>query len=265
MPQPLLHIYGPLVIQPFGLMIVIGLIVFDWLFLRHPKRAAIVSQDQFTTALIIGITTGLAGGRILYLITTDNQIDSFYDGIALWDGGLSILGCVIAILCTIPLYLYHAHIPILPFLDLVALHAPLLQSISRLGCFFAGCCYGKATTAWWSVTYTNATTLAPFCTPLHPTQLYSSALLLFIFLLLYLVVQRYTYKDGQLLAAYLFLISIERFTVDFLRADQEYITVAPWNMTCIKLFSIHQWIALFLACGALIFLCKTVYQTDSRI
>lgn len=243
MTRELFHIYGPFSIQSFGLAIAIGLLVFSYLFLHDARRKKIISVDNFLNVLFYGICIGVAGGRVLALFAGD-PIEKITDVFAVWQGGLSLLGGVLALLICVPWYLHYLKVPLLPFIDLVALYAPLLQSISRLGCFMAGCCFGHQCDLPWAITYTDAHSFAPLLVALHPTQLYSALLLLGLFLFLYYVGQYYVRRKGQLFALYIGGLGIERFCVDFLRADREF-SVLPY-------FSLHQWISLLLIVGALV-------------
>ncbi len=253
MTRELFHIYGPFSIQSFGVAIAIGLIVFSYLFLHDPRRKALVSVDNFFSILFYGIIAAVAGGRLL-AIAGDWSL--FEDGwrslLSFWQAGFSLLGSVTALILVLPWYLHHLKVPILSFLDLAALYAPLLQGISRFGCLMAGCCFGKTCSLPWAITYTDAQSFAPLHQSLHPTQIYSSLLLFSLFLLLYCVGQRIVSKPGQLFALYLAGMGIERFCLDFLRADREF-GLFPY-------FSIHQWIAIIFMVSALV-----VYTVLHRI
>lgn len=244
----LIPIYGPIAIQSFGLCVVIGLLVFSWLLLRYPKRASIISVDQYTEVLFIGITAGIIGGRLLYVITEWYSLDSFFEIFYLWNGGFSLLGTIIAVAIALPIYLSNKHIPMWQFADLIAIHAPLLQSIARLGCFFAGCCYGIPTHASWGVCYQAVRASSYIDTALfegiclHPTQLYSSFALFIIFIFMYSIAPYFINKHGQLVTIYLMLTSAERFIVDFWRADRIFIEVQG----IINLISVHQLIAFII-------------------
>ena len=120
-------------------------------------------------------------------------------------------------------------------MDLVATYAPLLQAISRIGCFFAGCCYGQPTLHSWAISSVE-------CVSTHPTQLYSAASLALLFLVMY-AIRRIQLAPGQQFCIYLFFMSLERFVVDFWRADQEFTSI-------ITTFSVAQITALFLAATA---------------
>jgi len=178
----LLHIWGPISIQGFGLIVTIGLLIFTWLVYRNPRRKQLISNEQFSSALLVGILSGIIGGRLLYVVQEYRFMTSFWEAFRFWEGGFSILGTIISVPIALTIYLKKHNIPILPFFDLISLYGPLLQSISRLGCFVAGCCYGLPTDLPWAITYTNPQATAPCYLPLHPTQLYSALVLFSIFL-----------------------------------------------------------------------------------
>ena len=240
----LLHIYGSLYIQSYGVCIALGITLFGWLIFKDPRRRALVTKDQFHTLIMIGILSGVIGGRLLYFFT-EGRFTTVFDFFEFWQGGFAVLGSLLGVLATIPWFLKKYSIPIVPVLDCVALYAPLLQSISRIGCFLAGCCYGKETLVSWAITYTNHECMAPLNIPLHPTQLYSALALGLIFCFLYFM-QRFIKRDGQLLALYLILMGFERFFIDFFRDDQTYFS------NKFSYFSDHQCIAfMIMFCAAL--------------
>ncbi len=252
MSKSIAHLWGPISIQWYGLTIVIGLMLFMYLFLRDPKRKSIISTDDFFAVITLGIFAGVLGGRLLFWLANWSSIDSFFDLFAIWKGGFSILGTTIAILIVIPLYLAKKKIPILPFLDLVSIYIPLLQSVSRIGCFIAGCCYGIATSFSWGWCYTHTSSAAPLGVPLHPTQLYSAGLLFVLFLCM-LAAKNFFKKPGQLTALYLILFSLQRFVVDYWRADREFFLT-------IEQFSIHQFLCVILFSMGLFGLVYTFFK-----
>ncbi len=230
----LFHIYGPLYIHSYGLMIVIGLLVFAWLFLRHPAREALLDKEQFFTTVSWSIISALVGGHLLYVLTSQPTFEAL-----ITPSGLSILGSVIGVFVFLLLYLRYQKIPVLPFMDLASMYAPIVQGFGRIGCFLAGCCYGSPTSVPWAVVYTNPDVEAPLCIALHPSQLYSAALLFGISFLLSGWLQYRFKKPGQLVALYLILVSAERFITDFFRTDHQ----LP--------LSSYQLISLLMMCGAL--------------
>lgn len=260
MPPILLHIYGPIAIHSFGAMIVLGLIVTLYLLHKDKPLQKLISQDQLATIFQLSFVAGIAGGRIWFLLINQSMIEHWTDCFMVWAGGLSILGAIVAILGTLTGYFYYTKLPALPILDRITLYTPLLQSISRCGCFFAGCCFGKPSNLPWAVMYEHYDSLAPLHMSIHPTQLYSSLFLLYNFLIL-LCFDRYRSaslkKAGLLSALYMILMSLERFLVDFLRGDQEFLA----NSEIFGNLSIHQAAALCIFIVALsVFIYLSIYK-----
>lgn len=217
-------------------MVVIAIVTSFILINRDPQRKKIVSTDQLSNLFILAIISGVIGGRFLHVIANWQYIESFGEIFAVWEGGLSVLGVILAIIGTLPFYLLYAHIPITPFFDMVTCYAPLLEGISRIGCFFAGCCYGMPSTLPWAVTYTCPDSLAPLGIPLHPTQLYTALSLALVFVLLRYILRPYCTVSGQITLLYFMFMGTIRFMMDFVRQDREYIG----NITFLTL---HQLIA----------------------
>ena len=109
------------------------------------------------------------------------------------------------------------------------------QAIGRLGCFAAGCCWGKQCDLPWGVRFrSNFAAPVPLDKTLHPVQLYESAADLMIFLFLYRQFGR-SEKPGQIIGLYLTLYSLVRFLIEFFRQHEQSL-VGPFSLT--------QWIAL---------------------
>ena len=239
----LIHIYGPLGIQAYGLFIMLGILATVWAIRKNKKFTQLNLEPVYLNIIVVSILAGCFGGRLLEVISEPNLYPSWCDWFAIWQGGFSALGAILGVISITPFYLKSINIPILPVCDLVAIYAPLLQAIARLGCFTAGCCYGKTTQSIFGVIYTNPETFAPYGIAIHPTQLYSSAILFIIFLFMYFYAQKKYTKPGQLFLTYLMLIASERFIIDFWRDDRIMTT---------NLLSFHQLVALAIVCVAII-------------
>ena len=112
-------------------------------------------------------------------------------------------------------------LPLLKTSDFLIVAVPLGHALGRVGCFLAGCCYGKPTTLPWGVRFTNPHTLVPpelMGVPLHPTQLYEAALNFALFLLLHYASKK-PHKDGKILVEYVLCYAVMRFALEFLRGD----------------------------------------------
>jgi phosphatidylglycerol---prolipoprotein diacylglyceryl transferase len=229
------HIYGPFYLNSYGLVIWLGLLISLHLACRDQRSKPFLSH--LSSLLLTGIGAAVIGGRLLFCIT-----NSWNDWYELWQGGFCILGSVLGGLAAFCLYSWWHRLQLLPFLDLVATYATLLQSISRIGCFLAGCCHGISTNAWWAITYTNPACCAPLSIPLHPTQLYSALFLLCIFFVLRLVLSRYNLQPGTIATVYLAGAALERGIIDFWRAERGLLYGG---------LSLQQWVGVFML-GALV-------------
>lgn len=240
--RELIHIYGPISVCGYGVMIFIGVLIFTYLVIKDPIRPRILTSDQFLDILVFGTFVALVGARVLFILTNITAFSQWYEFFAIWDGGLSILGSVIAIITILPWYLHRRSIAILPLFDLCATYAALLESIARIGCFFGGCCYGISTSMPWGITYHDIRADAPINICIHPTQLYSALALFTIFLIMRFGIRRFATIPGQITFMFLILSAAERFIIDFWRADREF-----FSGDYCHFFSIHQYIALGLA------------------
>lgn len=241
----ILHIHGPLWINSYGLMIALGFLTFITLLYYNPIRKKVISSNDLFNLTFIGIISGIIGGRVFFLFTNfEDFYGNWLDIFLPWVGGFSILGTIIAVLVTISFYLKKHNIKIFPVIDIATLYAPLFQSISRIGCFLAGCCHGipASKNIPWATMFTNPHSLAPLYIYLHPTQLYLSISSFCIFVLLYIFYKTHYKTLGQISFMYLFFESISRFSIDFLRGDRDFITphffLSYSQVTAIALFII---------------------------
>ena len=80
-------------------------------------------------------------------------------------------GLIVAVIVAL-LYIRRIGLPLWTTCDVFAPGIALGHVVGRIGCFFAGCCYGKPTTRPWAITFTNpfaATNVGtPLNMPLHP-------------------------------------------------------------------------------------------------
>jgi phosphatidylglycerol:prolipoprotein diacylglycerol transferase len=106
-------------------------------------------------------------------------------------------------------------------LDVMAITTCLVHIFGRIGCFLAGCCYGKPTDLEIGVTFTNAACYAdPLHTPLFPTQLLEAWYIFVIMLMLLFIRKRRTFY-GQLFLLYIVFYAIGRSILEIFRGDEE--------------------------------------------
>ena len=127
--------------------------------------------------------------------------------------------------------------------------------VTRIGCFLNGCCYGRPTSGPLGVVFPPGSHagIAFAQTPLHPTQLYTSAVGFSIMLVL-LIVERRLPGMGQLFGLYLALEGPARIAMDFVRAYAPGTYVTPG-------ITAHQLIALGLTASGLLLLVRGARPT----
>lgn len=122
------------------------------------------------------------------------------------------------------------------FFDIVEISAcaiPLAHAFGRIGCLFAGCCYGKNTDAWFGVlTYTQESV---GLVKVVPVQLFES---IFLFTLFSCLVTLFLKKKKiPLMAIYLIVYGLWRFCIEYVRADDRGNTIvsflSPSQLTAI--------------------------------
>jgi phosphatidylglycerol:prolipoprotein diacylglycerol transferase len=248
---PTLIRIGEIAFHTYGLLIVIG--IFAGLYIIKLESLRIgLDFKHLSDTLFWAIWAGLIGSRIFYVLYFPNEfIQNPLEIIKIWKGGLVFHGGVVFALPITIYFLKKYKLPILKTFDTVAIAIPLAHFFGRLGCFFAGCCYGAVCELPWAVVFKNPESIAPTNVPLHPTQLYESIANLILFLILY-ITRKKTNKEGTSIGIYLIGYGIIRFVVEFFRGDlrQFYLSL-----------STAQWISfIFIFFGVMIIIKK--YKND---
>ncbi len=205
---------GPFTIYSYGLMLVMAFMVSTALLTLQAKKQNISPDTIFNLAFIVFIA-GIVGARILYI--TENlgyYIKNPIEAIMLQHGGLSWFGALLLGAFLGIVYLKNKKLLIYKILDLVVPFVALGQGIGRIGCLLNGCCFGKISKFG---IYFSVHKLV-----LIPIQIYSSLLLIVIFVILRFL-QDKPHKDGEIFFTYLLLYSVKRFFIEFWRADNEII------------------------------------------
>ena len=218
--HPILLQIGSFTLYSYGVFVALGTAacMFFGLYLVHKDG---LDPDKCTNVGVITMLSGLLGTRLgFYIIEWDKlQHQPWYEFFFLWQGGLVFYGGIAVGLPVAIILIRYYKLPTLKLMDIAGVIAPLGQAIGRIGCFMAGCCYGKP----WeggvcAVTFTNPGSLAPRGIPLHPTQLYTSAALLLIFVITLIVRKRRRFY-GQVFFTYTLLHGIARMIIEQFRDD----------------------------------------------
>lgn len=213
---------GTITIYSYGFFIACGAIAGFIYTAYQAKRQFNVKMETVQMLVILIIIAAVIGGKFfmifedpkLYLSEPSRIFKNFNSGFVFY-------GSLLFAIPTMLVFFRVHKLPTLAMLDIMAATSCILHAFGRMGCFMAGCCYGKAHDGLFSVSFTDPSCAAdPLNTPLHPTQLYSSTMILAI-LVIILFVSRRKQFDGQLFMLYLMLYAIGRSIIEVFRGDLE--------------------------------------------
>jgi len=210
--------FGPIPIRMYGLMIGIGFLLSMYFASRRARKEGL-DPDRILDMGVYLLLAAIVGSRALYVLTTlheftQNPLDAF----AIWKGGLVFYGGLLAAIPVGFWYVRKYRLPAWQTADIMAPYIALAHSFGRLGCFFAGCCYGAPCTGPLCITFSDIHALAPIGVPLVPTQLLESCGEMLIFGTL-LLLRKYKKYDGQVFWFYPLFYAILRFNLEFYRGD----------------------------------------------
>lgn len=207
---------GPLAIHMYGVMIAIGFLSALGLCLLRGKKMGLDTEFIWTMFFYI-VIGGIVGAKLMFVIVEiPNWIKDFslikdvINGFVVYGG---ILGGIFAgwLAC------HKNKKNFLQHFDLVMPSVSMAQGFGRIGCLFAGCCYGRETDSAFHIIYKHSD-FAPSGVKLIPTQIISSVGDFALFGLLMLYASRKP-KDGKVAAAWMVLYGIGRYGVEMLRND----------------------------------------------
>ncbi|MBW1896779.1 MAG: prolipoprotein diacylglyceryl transferase [Deltaproteobacteria bacterium] len=244
---PDLFSVGSLTIHTYGLFIVVGIIVALLVAIWNRKRHGINTQQVMDLGFIV-VFSAFIGARLLYvLIHLSYYKEDPLDVLKVWQGGLVFSGGLLAALLAISFYLFRHHLSLWKTGDFLAPSVAIGQAIGRIGCFMAGCCYGKPTIVKWGVVFHHPDSLAPLYIPLHPTQLYA-ALSGFIIFIVLMILRTKKQFEGQVLLWFLILHCTGRLIIERFRGDDRGLILGG-DMSLTQLIAL---LLLFASVGTLI-------------
>jgi phosphatidylglycerol:prolipoprotein diacylglycerol transferase len=211
---------GPITLRTFGLCVALGIVLGGWVFVRRNRRLGIPAEKSERVVIAL-VVAGLVGARLLWVLTSLDQIDSPVDVIAVWNGGLQFSGGFIAAILLAPFLTrgmtgterWH-------LLDSAAIGLAIGLAVGRVGCYAVGEHLGGPTSFPLGIHYRGGQTVEG---PLQIGQTYwSTPVLEIIYLVVILAVmlwieRRGTAGAGALAGLFCTLYAVCRFLSDFLR------------------------------------------------
>ena len=221
--HPILFEIGGFPVYTYGVLLAAAyLLGLQFALVRARKRG--LDANRVMDLGIWIIISALVGAKLLLLIV---EFDTFSQNprelLTLLRSGGVFYGGLIAAVAVALWYLRRHRMPVWSVTDAFAPGIALGHVIGRMGCFFAGCCFGRTTDVPWAVTFTNEHAAqnvgTPLNVPLHPTQLYEAGAELLILIGLLLFERRGRQFPGRTFWTYMLVYGITRFIIEFYRGD----------------------------------------------
>ena len=213
---------GSLRIEYYGLIMAFAMILGVIVACLNAKKRGLKSNDILILACYV-LPLAVIGARIYYFIFSLDNYDSFWQIFEIWNGGLAIYGGVIGGALGVMLYCLIHKKNFFAVADIAAPSLILGQAIGRIGCFFAGCCYGIEVT-------NDAHMWFPLSTQINGVWHYSTFFyesfwnfLVFAALMLVLYLGKNIKEYGVVMSLYFILYGIGRAWIEALRGDSLYL------------------------------------------
>jgi len=225
--HPFLFHIGGFSLPSYGFMIALGYTAAIF-YLYKSRAIASVTRDQEADLVFYSALAGILGAKAAFAITywTELGPDLASRLIYVFKGfpyGFVFYGGFAAGAAAFLIYCRRNKLNFLKTADHFVAPLALAHGFGRLGCFLAGCCYGRPTSGSLGVVFTLPMCEVPQAylgVPLHPAQLYEAAGNFLIFgALAWVSHKRGPHPGGRILAVYMLSYSVLRFTVEFLRGD----------------------------------------------
>jgi len=244
---PILFDWGPVTLHTYGALVALGFFFGAMVTASLAGRRGIPRETVLDLVWVAAVS-GLAGARAFYvLLQWDYFAHQPLEILKIWQGGLVWYGGVLAAVPALLFWLKKKNLPAPLMADLLAPGVALGHAVGRLGCFAAGCCFGRVCDLPWAVVFTHPDSLAPRGLPLHPSQLYEAVLNGLVFTLLLFLARRPSWPGrGRLAALYVLFYGVIRLLVEHGRGDDRGALVGPLTPT--------QWVAVVTALAGLVYL-----------
>jgi phosphatidylglycerol:prolipoprotein diacylglycerol transferase len=218
---PTLVRLGPIAIPTYGVLLAIGIGLSLFTAGRRARLTPFPPEAVVDVGLWI-VLGGLAGAKLLLVVTDPSYLRSFSGVLSLLRAGGVFYGGLAGAVLAAAVLLRRYRLPFFPVADVLIPSVALGHFFGRLGCFSAGCCFGRACSEPWAVVFTNPTAAeisgTPLHVPLHPTQLYEAFFNLCNYVLLAWLFRR-RLPPGAVLGTYLITYGTARFVIEFFRGD----------------------------------------------
>jgi phosphatidylglycerol:prolipoprotein diacylglycerol transferase len=248
---PILADFAGLKIYSYGFCIMLGAFLAYFYASRQSKHLGIGSDTISEMALLI-IVSAVVGGKVfLWFSDWDYYMKNPSKMIELNGNGFVFYGSFIFCITALFLFFRYRKVKAAPMFDVLAVCTAIVHAFGKLGCFFAGCCYGKTCSPSMGVVYNHPLSQAsPLHTPLYPVPLIDAVILFSAALFLWWYRSRKKF-NGELMLWYIFIYATGRFFTEFLRGDDSRGFIGPLSQS--------QWVSI-----ALLIIAGILYKVLSQ-
>ncbi len=233
---------GPVTIYTYGVLLAAAYLLGLRLAMLRARARGLDSARVLDLGIYI-IVSALVGAKLLLLLTDAGKyLENPGELVTLVRAGGVFYGGLIAAVSVALWYIQRIGLPLWTTCDVFAPGIALGHVVGRLGCFFAGCCYGIPTEVPWAITFTDPFAASnvgtPLNVPLHPTQLYEAGAEGLILALLLATESKGRPFSGRTFWLYMLLYALSRFVIEMFRGDER---------GMVLMFSTSQFISVILA------------------
>lgn len=230
---------GNLVLPSYSLMIVLGIMLSYGIAAIHCWKKSLSYKNVLILAGF-GIGFGLIGAKVLFLIVSYKEIawshifEIRYFLILLRAGYVfygGLIFSIIAIVISAKVFKINLREYLLEFVYLI----PFAHAFGRIGCFMAGCCYGRPYDGPFAVVFPEET-FGLAGVKLFPIQIVEAIFLFLISFIVFIIIIKG--KSCFSLSVYFVLYAILRFILEYYRYD--YVRGFMFG------FSTSQWISILI-------------------
>jgi phosphatidylglycerol:prolipoprotein diacylglycerol transferase len=216
--HPILFEIGNVTIYSYGFMIAVGVVAGVSYMAIQGKKELGLTFDTANSLFLYIFAAAFIGGKVFLFFENPSYYAANPKNL-LTGRGFVFYGSFLFAIPTMYWFFKKKKLPLYQMLDIMAITTCLVHMFGRIGCFMAGCCYGKPTDSVFGISFTDPACYAdPKNTPLHPTQLYEAGYIFLVMMVLwYLRSKRKFY--GQLFLLYMILYGAGRFMLEYLRGD----------------------------------------------
>ena len=209
---------GGFPVHTYGVMMALGAIAMILLGERWGQEDG-MPEGTFEEVGLFGMLLGVVGARLEHVrVHWPDYAGDPARWLNLREGGMVFYGSLFGLAAAVALVVFRKRVSFWRLVDVLAILVCIGHALGRMGCFFAGCCYGLESTVPWAVVFTDPASVAPLGVPVHPTQLYAVAYLLSLSAFLMWLRSRRSF-DGQVFAGYLLIYPLLRSLNEFFRDD----------------------------------------------